>query len=116
MQSICPVSSLQKTLFGKFLILGKFNFFTKAGTADSSLFEIENYDDKLQVDCITLDSLNIKDIKLLKIEAEGAEPEEETAPRLRDVATALQPAQADASVVEELFDLLGQYDLGSARH
>ena len=55
------------------------NFYIKSDTADSSLFQIEDY---IDIDTINVDRLdNIIDsekyqfIKLLKIDAEGAEPE-----------------------------------------
>lgn len=54
-------------------------FYEKTDTADSSVFEIEQYDDFHEVPAITLDGFckeqQIKKIKLLKVEAEGAEPE-----------------------------------------
>jgi FkbM family methyltransferase len=56
----------------------KINFYIKDYGADSSLIEPKDYLKKTEVDTITLDKfisdLN-KPIKLLKIEAEGAEPE-----------------------------------------
>jgi FkbM family methyltransferase len=56
-------------------------FFYSPKGADSSLIEIENYDYKYQVNCITLDDLvkslglSGKRIKLFKLEGEGYEPE-----------------------------------------
>lgn len=52
------------------------DFFIKSETADSSLFRIKNYDYINKVRCKKLDDYHFNDnIKLLKIEAEGAEPE-----------------------------------------
>jgi len=54
-------------------------FYEKTDTADSSVFEIEKYDDFQEVPAITLDDYctdnNIEKIRLFKLEAEGAEPE-----------------------------------------
>ena len=50
-------------------------FFIKSNTADSTVFKIEDYEKKTFVEATKLDSLNLESIKLLKIEAEGAEPE-----------------------------------------
>ena len=50
-------------------------FFIKSNSADSSVFEIDDYEKKSIVKAISLDSLNLKKIKLFKVEAEGAEPE-----------------------------------------
>lgn len=53
------------------------SFFSKGDTADNSLFEFDGYTHKTHVQLETLNSV-LKDsgrIKLLKIEAEGAEPE-----------------------------------------
>jgi FkbM family methyltransferase len=52
------------------------NFYIKSQTADSSLFKIKKYDYIEKVKCKKLDDYFFnKKIKLLKIEAEGAEPE-----------------------------------------
>lgn len=52
------------------------NFYYKSQTADSSLFKIKNFDFVKSIKCKKLDDYNFnKKIKLLKIEAEGAEPE-----------------------------------------
>ena len=72
-----------KSANAKLLNIGAWNksdsltFFSKGDTADNSLFEFDGYTHK---DVVNLDTLNkvLKDsgrIKLLKIEAEGAEPE-----------------------------------------
>ena len=57
----------------------KIDFFLKDDTADSSTIEIKNYDKKITVSATTLDheidKIIPKKIKLIKIEAEGAEPE-----------------------------------------
>ena len=54
-------------------------FYVKTDTADSSLFEIENYDEIVKVSVQDLNSIvreeGFSKIKLLKLEAEGAEPE-----------------------------------------
>ncbi len=59
---------------------GEFELYISSAGADSSLIEPKNgYDEKIQVSCTTLDDyLAQKDIpmvKLLKLEAEGLEPE-----------------------------------------
>ena len=58
---------------------GQITLYNKNDTGDSSLFEIEDYQSKVIVDTIALDEYvennNIDRIKLLKLEAEGAEPE-----------------------------------------
>lgn len=58
---------------------GKMTFYLKSDTADSSLIEHTDYDEAIIVPVITLDEFiesNIyKKIKLLKLEAEGYEPE-----------------------------------------
>jgi FkbM family methyltransferase len=57
---------------------GKKTFYVSSEDADSSLIEINKYEKKLKVDTITLDNIlkkNNQRIKLLKLEAEGAEPE-----------------------------------------
>ncbi|MDB4684340.1 FkbM family methyltransferase [Akkermansiaceae bacterium] len=53
------------------------SFFSKGDTADNSLFEFDDYTHKVNVNLDTLDSVLEESgrIKLLKIEAEGAEPE-----------------------------------------
>ena len=52
------------------------SFYIKSDTADSSLFEIEDYDNMETIKVERLDNfINQKNIKLLKIDAEGAEPE-----------------------------------------
>lgn len=54
-------------------------FYSKKTSADSSAIEIEDFDSVVTVDAITLEEYcqkkNIKEIFLLKLEAEGAEPE-----------------------------------------
>lgn len=50
-------------------------FFVSSQGADSSLIEPASYDEKIVVETRRLDSLIDKKIKLLKLEAEGAEPE-----------------------------------------
>ncbi|MGI9482260.1 MAG: FkbM family methyltransferase [Hyphomicrobiales bacterium] len=54
-------------------------FHNKTNTADSSVFEISEFDSVSEVPAITLDDYcknhDVKKIKLLKVEAEGAEPE-----------------------------------------
>ena len=51
------------------------NFYEKTDTADSSFIKNNNFLSIKKTRVISLDSLNIKNIKLLKVEAEGAEPE-----------------------------------------
>ena len=61
-------------------VVGKKTFFLKTDTGDSSLIEpAGGFNEKIKISTITLDEYiaknNIKEIKLLKIEAEGNEPE-----------------------------------------
>jgi FkbM family methyltransferase len=52
------------------------DFFVKSSTADNSLLEMEGWDEKVSVQCRRLDEIAPEGpIKLMKIEAEGAEPE-----------------------------------------
>jgi FkbM family methyltransferase len=54
-------------------------FFQKGETADGSVFEIEDYTGKTTIRTIMLDDLlrerGVRHVRLLKLEAEGAEPE-----------------------------------------
>lgn len=54
-------------------------FYSKKASADSSAIEMDGFDTIVKVDAITLDDYcqqkNIEDIFILKLEAEGAEPE-----------------------------------------
>jgi FkbM family methyltransferase len=50
-------------------------FFLQSEKADSSLIEPKEYNETVRVDCRRLDDMISGPIKLLKIEAEGAEPE-----------------------------------------
>ncbi len=54
-------------------------FYSKSDTADSTLFEIEHYDSVREVQATTLDRVldeaGVDRVRLLKLEAEGAEPE-----------------------------------------
>jgi len=58
---------------------GSLNFYSKNSTGDSSLFEQEGYDNVIVVETTTLENLfeikKIEHVRLLKLEAEGAEPE-----------------------------------------
>lgn len=58
---------------------GNLSFYSKNSTGDSSLFEQEGYDKVIVVETTTLENLfiekNIDHVRLLKLEAEGAEPE-----------------------------------------
>lgn len=55
---------------------GTLQFYLKSVTADSSLIEIDDYDEVLDVRCRRLDeAIQPGPIQLLKVEAEGAEPE-----------------------------------------
>ena len=58
---------------------GTVDFYISSDTADSSMIEPDSYDSKIAIQSITLDDLmkknSIENIDLLKIEAEGAEPE-----------------------------------------
>jgi FkbM family methyltransferase len=55
----------------------KINFYISSEWGDSSLFKIKSYSKKTIVKTVTLDQVvkNYKAVKLIKIEAEGAEPE-----------------------------------------
>ena len=56
----------------------KINFYLKDEYGDSSIIRMKNYTKKITVNCQTLDNfvkIINKKIKLIKIEAEGAEPE-----------------------------------------
>jgi len=53
----------------------KIDFYISSENADSSLFEIRKYERKIQVKTNRLDKIINRKIKLLKLEAEGAEPE-----------------------------------------
>tara|TARA_B100000029_G_C17367667_1_gene885001 strand:+ start:101 stop:907 length:807 start_codon:yes stop_codon:yes gene_type:complete len=57
----------------------KLNFYIKSETADSSVFEIDDYKEIVTIKVDRLDNIinkeKYKSIKLLKIDAEGAEPE-----------------------------------------
>ena len=54
-------------------------FYTKPNTADGSLFEIDGYENIRKIDAVRLDDsvdlANISGTTILKVEAEGAEPE-----------------------------------------
>jgi FkbM family methyltransferase len=58
---------------------GFVEFYSKNDTADSSVFEVEGFTGKTRVPTLTLDAalaeLGIDRVRLLKLEAEGAEPE-----------------------------------------
>ena len=55
---------------------GELEFFLKSDSADSSLIEMKDWDFKVTVACRRLDAVvDVPRIKLMKIEAEGAEPE-----------------------------------------
>lgn len=67
-------------------------FYSKTASADSSAIEMDGFDTIVKVDAITLDDYcrqnNISDVFVLKLEAEGAEPEvlegaESILPRIR---------------------------------
>lgn len=51
------------------------NFYLNSQDADSSLIQPEEYDEVQPIKAIPLESIITSDIKLLKLEAEGAEPE-----------------------------------------
>ena len=69
------------TLINKALSIkdGKLDFFISSQDADSSIIQPEIYTQKIEVDVIRLETLindlKLKNIKLLKLEAEGYEPE-----------------------------------------
>jgi FkbM family methyltransferase len=58
---------------------GELTLFSKNQTGDSSLFETENYESSTKIPTTTLSALieerDIAKVRLLKLEAEGAEPE-----------------------------------------
>ena len=51
------------------------DFFVANATADSSIIEPKRYDQKVTIEAVPLSSIITSKIKLLKLEAEGAEPE-----------------------------------------
>ena len=53
----------------------KKTFFIKSNSADSSFFEIDEFETKEIIEVDKLDNFQLDHIKLLKVEAEGAEPE-----------------------------------------
>ena len=55
----------------------KKDFYLSDNFGDSSIIEFNNFEKKIQIECCTLDSIisNKDKVKLIKIEAEGAEPE-----------------------------------------
>lgn len=65
--------------FGLWSSDGELTFYSKPGTADGSLFETEDYADQFKIKVRSLDSFaaeaGINKVAILKIEAEGAEPE-----------------------------------------
>ncbi|WP_077963158.1 FkbM family methyltransferase [Ensifer adhaerens] len=65
--------------FGLWSSDGELTFYSKPGTADGSLFETEAYVDQFKIQVRSLDSyaaeVGLKKVAVLKIEAEGAEPE-----------------------------------------
>lgn len=65
--------------FGLWSEDGRLTFYSKPSTGDSSLFETEDYVDRTELQVRSLDSVaaekDLKNIAILKIEAEGAEPE-----------------------------------------
>lgn len=58
---------------------GRLDFYLKTDTADSSLIEPNDYNEVVSIEAVDLDSFiresEIENVKLLKLEAEGAEPE-----------------------------------------
>lgn len=65
--------------FGLWSHDGELTFYSKPSTADGSLFETDEYVDQFKIKVRSLDSfaaeVGLKKIAILKIEAEGAEPE-----------------------------------------
>lgn len=65
--------------FGLWSSDGELTFYSKPSSADSSLFETEEYVDQFKIKVRSLDSFaaetGLKKVAILKIEAEGAEPE-----------------------------------------
>jgi FkbM family methyltransferase len=79
---------------------GELSFYSKNRSADSSIFETEEYDHVTKVQTLRLDDLaarhGLARIKLLKLEAEGAEPEillgaTETLQRIEYISADLGP-------------------------
>lgn len=75
-------------------------FFEKSNTADSSLIEFAGYESVTEIETTTLDAYclenGIEDVKVLKIEGEGAEPEilrgaEETLKRVKYICVDCGP-------------------------
>ena len=56
---------------------GELDFYIKSESADNSIFEMKEYDSIVTIKLSKLDTMlhNLEKIKVLKIEAEGAEPE-----------------------------------------
>lgn len=71
--------SARTNRFGLWSHDGTLTFYSKPSTGDSSLFKMEDYVDKTEILVRSLDSvaaeIGLDDIAVLKIEAEGAEPE-----------------------------------------
>lgn len=81
MASILNLNGINQTLIEKPLwnSVTKLKFYNENETGDSSLFKPNAKSNSIEVETSTLDveisKLNIKKIQLLKLEAEGAEPE-----------------------------------------
>ncbi|MDC0532131.1 FkbM family methyltransferase [Candidatus Pelagibacter ubique] len=75
-KNIVNQTLINKALWKK--SINKKTFFVSSEDADSSLIKINKFEKKIKIDTVTLDELlknKNKRIKLLKLEAEGAEPE-----------------------------------------
>lgn len=75
-KNIVNQTLINKALWEK--SINKKNFFVSSEDADSSLIEINKFEKKIKIDTVTLDELlknQNKRVKLLKLEAEGTEPE-----------------------------------------
>jgi len=94
------------------------NLYEKGISADSSLLEVANYESKILVSAIPMDSIDIEGNKLfLKIEGEGAEPE-----ILRGAVNTLKFCELisvdcgfergldQTSTLFEVYDVLEKYD------
>lgn len=71
-ENVRPGRAVNKGLWSE---AGSMKFYVASGRADSSLIEPVAFDGVIEVQTVTLDSLVSEPVKLLKLEAEGAEIE-----------------------------------------
>lgn len=72
MKSIPNHKHINSAIYNKKI---KKNFFLSEDTADSSLIEPQKFSKFIEIETKTLNDIINQDVKLLKVEAEGAEPE-----------------------------------------